>query len=376
MDLDLFLQEKSFKKHAQNINSIREDFIKMDCEKYLWQKSSTEVAAMKRTKDILSKLSDYTAPEVIDNFIKQFNTIDLKQEAPFIYPKKNCKNYFIVNEIINKYAKSDIIMENLFNDDETENHLCTFKISDSFYIALIHKLIYSAYFGENYGGYKIYNEDLLYYAEFSEHNNFILSYPKPNHFVHYQGNNCRRDTDPYKILKARKNIKHIIKNNFFKSEMDLFLVMYKVFFPIFQNWYDTTYNIMQSNILSEINEKINIIYSDLISNNTIDSKWINEKSLFQLVKKKYKGALFQYSPKWLFPQSFDIFIPEQNIAIEYQGIQHYQSIDYFGGNDGFKHRQELDLKKKTLAQHNNIRLIEWRYNESIDIETLNAKMQL
>ena len=83
---------------------------------------------------------------------------------------------------------------------------------------------------------------------------------------------------------------------------------------------------MQTVSNSDLNNKIDEIYSDLVANNIIDSKWLNEKSLFQMVKKKYKKTLFQYSPEWLFPQSFDIFIPELNIAIEYQGIQHYSLI--------------------------------------------------
>lgn len=37
--------------------------------------------------------------------------------------------------------------------------LAIFNIDDVFNIALMHKLVYSAYFGDNFGGYKIYNED-------------------------------------------------------------------------------------------------------------------------------------------------------------------------------------------------------------------------
>lgn len=133
---------------------------------------------------------------------------------------------------------------------------------------------------------------------------------------------------------------------------------------------------MQTVSNSDLNNKIDEIYSDLVANNIIDSKWLKEKSLFQMVKKKYKKTLFQYSPEWLFPQSFDIFIPELNIAIEYQGIQHYKPIDYFGGDEGFKHRQELDTRKKQLTADNNIKLIEWHYSESIDSETLNQKLSL
>ena len=51
-------------------------------------------------------------------------------------------------------------------------------------------------------------------------------------------------------------------------------------------------------------------------------------------------------------------------------------MDYFGGDEGFKHRQELDTRKKQLSTDNNIKLIEWNYSESIDLETLNQKLSL
>lgn len=373
MKLDIFLQEKAFQKHSININTIREEFIKTGCEKFLWRDFKSEQSDMKKTQKILSKMSNYTTPEITDCFLKQFSKIDLKHEVPFIYPQKLCKNFFIINELVKK-ANFDIIVENIFKDDDTENHLITINAKDSFNIALLHKLVYSSYFGDNFGGYKIYNKDLIYYAEFTEHDNYALTYPKPNDFVHFQGNSFRRDTDPYKIFFARGKIRHIINSGYYKNELDLFLTMYNDIFPLFQKWWDTSYDILQTIPSSEINEKINAIYSDLVSRNVIDSKWVHEKSLFQLVKKKYKDAIFQYSTDWLSPQSFDIFIPKLNIAIEYQGIQHYMPIDFFGGDDGFKHRQELDKKKRILAYEHQIKLIEWSFNEPIDFETLNNKL--
>ena len=122
---------------------------------------------MKNTEQVISSFT-YVTPEVIKKFMMQFKNINLESDIPFIYPKKICKNYFIINEIV-KHAKLDIIIENIIPDDITENHLAIFNIDDVFNIALMHKLVYSAYFG----GYKIYNEDLLYYAEFTEYNNSV-----------------------------------------------------------------------------------------------------------------------------------------------------------------------------------------------------------
>ena len=49
-------------------------------------------------------------------------------------------------------------------------------------------------------------------------------------------------------------------------------------------------------------------------------------------------------------------------AIEYQGIQHFLPIEFFGGQDALTKRQELDQQKKDLCRINQVRLIEWPYS--------------
>ena len=65
---------------------------------------------------------------------------------------------------------------------------------------------------------------------------------------------------------------------------------------------------------------------------------------------------------WLGKQSLDLFIPSLKMAIEYQGIQHYQSVAFFGGEDALAQRQKLDAQKRQLCEENNVRLIEWPYS--------------
>ncbi len=84
---------------------------------------------MKNTERVISSFT-YTTPEITKEFMKQFNNINLQCDIPFIYPKKICKNYSIIDEIVSKNAKSDTIIENIFNDDDTENHLVIFDIND------------------------------------------------------------------------------------------------------------------------------------------------------------------------------------------------------------------------------------------------------
>ena len=61
--------------------------------------------------------------------------------------------------------------------------------------------------------------------------------------------------------------------------------------------------------------------------------------------------------KWLGKQSLDFYLPEYNIAIECQGIQHFKPIDFFGGIDKLKYQRQLDLRKKQLCEENNVKLI-------------------
>lgn len=61
--------------------------------------------------------------------------------------------------------------------------------------------------------------------------------------------------------------------------------------------------------------------------------------------------------------SYDFYIPSQNILIEYQGIQHYQPVDVFGGETEFSIQQKHDQMKSEYAKSNNYCLIAIPYTE-------------
>lgn len=63
------------------------------------------------------------------------------------------------------------------------------------------------------------------------------------------------------------------------------------------------------------------------------------------------------------PLSYDFYIPDQSILIEYQGIQHYKSVDYFGGEPQFKKQQKHDKLKADYAKANGYKLITVPYTE-------------
>lgn len=62
---------------------------------------------------------------------------------------------------------------------------------------------------------------------------------------------------------------------------------------------------------------------------------------------------------------FDFYLPQYNLCIEYQGLQHYQITNCFGGEKEFELRQKRDNIKREFCKNNNINLLEIKYNESI-----------
>ena len=61
---------------------------------------------------------------------------------------------------------------------------------------------------------------------------------------------------------------------------------------------------------------------------------------------------------------FDFYLPELNICIEYNGKQHYEPIEFFGGDEGFNKQQKRDKLKVKFCNENNIKLLIIAYNEN------------
>lgn len=87
--------------------------------------------------------------------------------------------------------------------------------------------------------------------------------------------------------------------------------------------------------------------------------WVSETELFYKIKEAFpKEKVINHGrPSWLGLQHLDIYFPEKNVAIEYQGLQHDQPVDFFGGKAAFIENQERDKRKKKLCEKNNCALI-------------------
>jgi rubrerythrin len=79
---------------------------------------------------------------------------------------------------------------------------------------------------------------------------------------------------------------------------------------------------------------------------------------------------FQKRFSWLKRQVLDFYLPDYNIAIECQGIQHFNPVDYFGGEKGFKETIKRDKIKKELCIKNKVNLI--YYSNIQDLNIINS----
>ena len=64
---------------------------------------------------------------------------------------------------------------------------------------------------------------------------------------------------------------------------------------------------------------------------------------------------------------FDFYLPNENILIEFDGKQHFESIQYFGGDKSLKYRKINDNIKTNYAINKNIKLIRIPYTKYSEI---------
>lgn len=93
--------------------------------------------------------------------------------------------------------------------------------------------------------------------------------------------------------------------------------------------------------------------------------WVSEVALLDLVRTIWPSAIHQWRPAFLGMQSVDIHVPELGLAIEYQGLQHYEPVALFGGRDGFDLTRARDVKKRVLLARHGVQLLEWRFDVPI-----------
>lgn len=71
--------------------------------------------------------------------------------------------------------------------------------------------------------------------------------------------------------------------------------------------------------------------------------------------------------------SYDFYLKDYNLLIEIQGKQHFEPIEYFGGEKQFRIQQEHDRRKREYAKFHNIELLEIGYFDKDNIEEILSK---
>lgn len=111
-------------------------------------------------------------------------------------------------------------------------------------------------------------------------------------------------------------------------------------------------------------------------------RWINQYNLYKNTKLIFKNSAVkvfrEFSPFSMGRQRLDVYfeINDQKIAFEYQGEQHYKPVSFFGGDNGFQKRLELDKRKKDICKKLNIKLIKFKYTDSVSINSIIKRMHV
>src|SRR5690606_6725556 len=63
---------------------------------------------------------------------------------------------------------------------------------------------------------------------------------------------------------------------------------------------------------------------------------------------------------------FDFYLPDYNLCIEYDGIQHFEPIDFFGGINSYKNLIKRYAIKSNFCYVNGIELLRIKYNDNIN----------
>ena len=90
-----------------------------------------------------------------------------------------------------------------------------------------------------------------------------------------------------------------------------------------------------------------------------------ERKIKMFLEKENINFIPQYNPIWLKRMKLDFYLPDYNIGIEVQGLQHYKPIKYWGGDNNFKNVIKRDKLKKKLCLEHNIKLL---YYSELNIE--------
>lgn len=86
------------------------------------------------------------------------------------------------------------------------------------------------------------------------------------------------------------------------------------------------------------------------------SKSVQETKLYNVLSEQYNCER-HYKNDILGRQHIDIYLKDFNIAVEYQGEQHFRPVEKWGGEESFRKQTERDKAKNRICEENGILLL-------------------
>jgi len=357
--LDELLEEHE--SYRDGFDELREEYIANHYDQFLVQLSWADLPYRYETRKLIEEAGPIAKNPYVEAFMEQFSEIDTDRKACFLFPESYVSQFFVVAEVCRR-AEAFYPVRNLFPDEDKAHYLAVFDKADMDDVLLMYHLLYTNTAQELFGGYSLYDYPLSWYQTHLRENGVVLRSPfLPDRIAKYQGN-MPFHHNPVKTVYVRRNIEHILEEGYFSSELEFFLNLTQVIMPLFQWWYtDLALYEEKDGLRTNWRLERTRIRTKLTAEGIIKPKWKHELSLFHAVREKYPDTLYQYRPDWLGRQSLDLYIPSIRTGIEYQGVQHFIPVDFFGGEEALALRRELDQQKKELCEANGVRLIEWPY---------------
>ena len=182
---------------------------------------------------------------------------------------------------------------------------------------------------------------------------------QPNHHLNGYGcnecskiNNTKNEKNKYNFIKKAKEI-HGDKYDYSKVEYINANTKVCIICSIHGEFWQTPQNHLNGNGCPYCNE------SHL------------ERNVNNLLKENNIKFERQKKFDWLGLQSLDFYLPQYNIAIECQGIQHFEEVEHFGGKKGFEITIERDKRKYLLCNNNGIKILYYsNIKEYCEINTM------
>ena len=356
---ELLAEHESWQKDFED---VREEYESGQYERFLVRLSWSDLPYRYATKQLIEGSPALAENPYVEAFMEQFRDIDTDYKACFLFPESFISQFFVITDVCRR-AETFHPIRNLFPDEEKTHYLAVFDKENMDDVLLLYHLLYTNTTEDLYGGYSLYDYSLPWYQNHLWEDGIVLRSPYlPDALAKFQGS-LPYYHNPAKTVYVRRNIRHILDSGYFSSELEFFRNLTQVIMPLFQWWYtDLMLYEEKDGLRTDWRLQRTRIRTRLTAEGVIQPKWKHELTLFHLVREKYPDTLYQFRPEWLGRQSLDLFIPSLKTAIEYQGIQHYRPVDFFGGEEALEQRQELDRQKRQLCEQNDVRLIEWPYS--------------